>query len=395
MAYPRQPPGGLPRSLQAYAPRGFDPRAPPGRDPRLAHRGPSEEPVDVHELLKGQAFADDDPRTRSRQADCSTHFEVSRPCPSAVHGVSDQYLVLDSNVKNQSSEPRAGRYNFNFMVQGETGTLTRPQVGVKDTLDTITEVQVGAFALPLPLLIDYSLAAPGLTLAGNAAIVAATDPVTGVLSQLLHGQRVTLFLPEIGMQSISGFRHRYHFEFTAEIVGAFTDPNAHMLLTPVIDRFIFTEPIQNIHGLTLQFYGPDYPLRLPADSVFNVSLRTDGAGLLEVVAPGAGASHGLVDDFTAVLQISDRIFLEGVNSASPALNSYLNRADGHLVGAVGLAAASFRLNPDVDPDGFGIGAAIPQLAGSGPIVLRIAKHRVRVPLRLRRVVQRLTNYISP
>lgn len=370
---------------------------------------PVENP-DVRELLKGIAL-----QPRGDRDDL--HAEKSRPSPWQVSGVSDHYMILDSFAKVVSSEMHRGRLEFNFAIQNET---EKQRIGVKDVVRNVIEIEVGTFCIPAPLLQYFPAALPategGLSLALNGApnpntVVSGTDPVRGILSQLAFCDRVTLFFPELGLQSFADFKQRrHHFEFRAELEedrgaelddGEVTERGLRVKLTPVQPKFIFTAPIQDVHGLTARFFNPDEELRLPPDEIINVTLTTEAAtGLLTINAP-AGASPAI--DFTTILSPNDRIFFENVQAEFPGvapqnlndnLNAYLNRIQGHLVGTNGLAATSFRLNPDVDLT-TPYGAAVSINQRNGGIIMRIAKNRVRIPLRLRGMESRLTNYINP
>jgi hypothetical protein len=356
--------------------------------------------IDVHEVLKHEAFA-------AEAASCDDHFEKSRPCPSAVYGVSDQYAVLDSFEKVESSRIDRGELEFNFAVQG----VTRDQaIGVKDCLDTIIGVQVCSFCIPLLPFDAFDPAAilvqaPGLAelgLAANGALPSGGDSVTNPQSQTPFCGRVTLFLKEIGLQSFSDANNRrHHFEFEAEAAGA-GDEGDRILLKPLDDceYFLFTEPIQSIHGLTLCFYNPGSPLRFPPDCLYSVAARSDAAQLLE---------FAFTDPTNLInLAVGDRIFIRGFASgAYPLLDAYVTRPEGHLVGAGGFSvvppasagegtSVAFRLNPDVSTAGLSppVPANTP-IPSARAIAVCIAKNRIRVPLRFRRVVDRLTNYIAP
>ena len=135
----------------------YGPRAarPPGRAGAL----------DIHELLKAEAFDGDD----------QSHFERQRPAPAGspsgnIVGVSDQYVVLDSFLKLQTSNSAAGEFQWNFMVQGVTSETA---LGVHDRVDTVLEMQVGQIVMPPLPPLPYLGGAPppgapsGMTLLQN------------------------------------------------------------------------------------------------------------------------------------------------------------------------------------------------------------------------------------
>jgi hypothetical protein len=131
--------------------------------------------IDVHELLKREAFGDVNDL-------CDNHFEKSRPCPDAIYGISDQYMVLDSFEMVEESQPQHGMLKWNFMVQGVTGNQ---RIGVKDKMDTIIEIQIGAFNIPKLLPVPYVVnPADGLA---TSALPVLTANGTATLSAFVAG----------------------------------------------------------------------------------------------------------------------------------------------------------------------------------------------------------------
>ena len=362
---------------------------------------------DVHEILKREAFAAADPS-------CDSHFEKNRPCPTAVYGVSDQYMVLDSFEKVESdSLMENGILKFNFMVQG----VTRNQnIGVVDKIDTVIGIQVTDFCVPLlPLdvfdpddLVTLNPAFSILDLTANGALPLG-DQVSNPQSQVPFCGRITLFLQEIGLQSYSDVdNRRHHFEFQAESVdpvnGEETD-RIHLKPLKHNDFFLFTNPIQDIHGLTLNFFNPQTPIRFPPDCLYGVTASSDASQLL---------TFSYTDMSNLVnLDVGDRIFIRGFQAQDASgkpyvtLNDYIARPQGHIVGLNGFnktlpssstsgTQITFRLNPDVSLLGL-----TPPIAANTPVVSKtritvcIAKNRIRIPMRFRRIVEGLTNYITP
>src|SRR5205814_1583050 len=96
------------------------------------------------------------------------------------------------------------------------------------------------------------------------------------------------------------------------------------------DTYTFTDPLKDIHGITLRFRNPDAPLAFLPDTLYNVSFASAGG------APGpyivaTEANHGLA--------VGDRIFIEKFASGSSVLDRYINRSEGHVVaGDPGLPA---------------------------------------------------------
>ena len=397
---PYPPPGPgyyATRAYEAHAP------TPPGRD------------LDVHELLKREAFA-------SESAACDDHFEKNRPCPESVHGISDQYIVFDTFSKLRESQVERGEFRWNFMVQGVTGDQV---LGVRDRIDTVIAIQVGAFALPILPEVPYVLAPPPVVtpsgtnqlvlIHNNTNLAVPLSPllltaqyplqlpaqipwVDNPYTQLPSGGRLTIQLREAGLQSYSdrnGARH--HFEFgVAYPAGANEGANPNMLMAAPLrggqwDTFLFTDPLKDVHGLTLVFRNPDVPIRFLPDCLYEVAAVSDGAA-----APGPflrfdAPAHGLL--------VGDRVFIEGFQSGVSALDTYVNRPEGQVIsgdpslpplGPAAPLADSFWLDPAVSL--IDLTAPPPNLPQI--VTVCIAKRRMRIPMRLRRVVQRLTNYVQ-
>jgi hypothetical protein len=396
------------RLARAAPPRSFPPagtrRADVGRN------------IDIHETLKNEAFASEGPG-------CNSHFEKSRPCPTAPWGISDQYMILDSFHKVQSSAVDRGEYKWNFMVQGVTGDEV---IGVHDKLDNIIEIQMSEFVLPIIPEVPYVLrAAPPVTPTGtnqlvliqnnnnavapnNPRLLAAQYPasipsqavwVNNPYTQLPYGARLTVQFAEAGLQSYSdanGARH--HWEFAVGY-GATTVGNPNMLLAAPFggrrwDAFIFTEPLQDVLGMTLVFRGPDSRVRFQQDCLYDVTVASDGA-----VAPGpflafTAADHGLL--------VGDRIFVSGFRSGVSALDAYVNRTEGHVASGDPALPALAPSTPIPTPNTFWLDPAPSIIDMTAPppvlpqtVTVCIAKRRLRIAIKLRRIVQRLTNYMTP
>jgi hypothetical protein len=84
-----------------------------------------------------------------------------------------------------------------------------------------------------------------------------------------------------------------------------------------------------------------------------------------------------------------------------ALDSYVNRADGHVASADPALPPLAPGSPIPTPDAFWLDPAVSLIDFAPPpalpqiVTVRIAKRRLRIPIRLRRIVDRLTNYVAP
>lgn len=335
---------------------------------------PVEEPdIDVKEALKGQAL-------QSQSLACASWGEKNRACPEGPFGISDQYVLLDSYRRTESSNLARGELHFDFAVQGRTGNQ---QIGTNDTVDTVIEMEVGPFYFPLLPEFSYVTNNPQ-TNNGLPRLVAnpAAPPVgtlTGSLTQLPDGGRIVLFFKELESQSISiGGQRQYHFEFQASLAPT----NDRLLLTPLFrrEKFIFTDPINDIHGLTACFYGRDQPVEIPTDTLYNLTPTT---------SPAPPMLHLGVNGQTHNLNANDRVYVSGLSTADAVINDYVNRREGLVVGA-GTTADFVRFNPDIDATPLGTSPF-----ATGPTNMFIPKNRIAIPIRFRRVVARTTNYIDP
>jgi hypothetical protein len=384
---------------------------------RRAERGVG---LDIHEILKREAFA-------SREPACDDHFEKNRPCPTSVYGVSDQYIILDSFSKLRASAVERGEFRWNFMVQGVTGDEV---IGVKDKLDTVIEIQMGAFCVPnfpevpyvlqsvpatiIPgstnaLVLQQNNAAPlAPTLVPNAApygqypaaalttgSTTVTPWINNPYTQLPYCNRMTIQLREAGMQSYSdrnGARH--HYEFTVGYLNFIGANPTHLQAMPLNgtrwDTFTFTDPLKDVHGLTLVFRNPDNPIAFQPDCLYDVELTIDGLNNLSVVAPGHDLSAG------------DRVHIEAYASGNRELDTYINRPSGHVVNGIPgaplapgvlIPSSVFYLDPNVNLAA--LTAPVVPVGFSARATVCIAKRRLRIPIRVRGVVPRLTNYIAP
>jgi len=390
--------------------------APPrGRQQRVRR-----EEIDVHELLKQEALNSPGPGVRG----CERKYGH---CKEKQYGISDQYIVLDSFTKVRKSNISRGEYQWNFMVQGETDYNN---LGVRDVIDNVIEIQIGTFTIPILPDVAYELkASPGAptgldqlvlihnnttaasgapTLVPNAAPYGQYPPHTVLTggataspwvhnpyTQLAHNGNFTIQLREAGLQSYSDRNGRHHFEYTVSHPSD-TNPNT-LLATPISgsmwDTFTFSTPLSSVHGLTLIFRNPDNPIKFEPDCVYDVTIDTDGA-----IEPGpylrinVGADHNLA--------AGDRVYVTRFASGNAKLDAYMNRLDGHVIG--GDPAAPLAPGVIVDGDYVWLDPAVSiiDLTVTVPTLpqivnLFIAKRRIRIPFRFRRLLPKLTNHISP
>ena len=390
--------------------------------------------LDIHELLKREAF-DDSPLVRTSVA------QKKHPSQrDVIYGVSDQYIILDTAVKMRDSAVDRGEFRWNIMVQGVTGDEV---LGVKDKIDNVIEIQIGSFNIPHLPEVPYILAPPPLSSTGTDQLILISNnnntvapysptlvpnlggptqpgqyptpqlvpttaiPAPSVVIPWIHNpytqvpffDRFTVQIREAGLQSYSdrnGARH--HYEFSISSPPTYLGMNPNMLLARPQsgnqwDTFIFTDPLNDIHGITLVFRNPDIPIRFLPDCLYDVSIEVDSA-----LAPGPficihAPNHNL--------NMGDRIFITGFKSGNTKLDAFVNRLEG-LVAAgspsavvlppgAPIAGTYFWTDPAISIMDLTI--QVPVLPQSATVC--IAKRRMRIPMRLRRVIDRHTNYIAP
>lgn len=327
----------------------------PRLEPRAGRYDFQDQTLDDFRRAVGREFADTHPHGHLRHD------------PHTV-GTNYETVVLDTYLAS-SAEPASGRFGFDF------GVGTTSSISVHFPIERVFMLEVSPFSIPLPAPSALLPAdANGLTFAVNTSDpTVGTNALTNPLTQLPADGRVVLNFTNINQGSYGYGARRHHFEFTTTISGD------RLLLTPVRCRCIFTEPISEITSLNFELRNPDAPLVLPTDKVSGITIATVGD---TVVLSGSIGS---------LLSAGDRIHFTGAATSNGHLNNALNRSEGHLVGAAGLTTTSFRLNPDIKVTGAGDA----DFASSTVVVLRIAKNRVRVPLQIRGITDRHTNYIMP
>jgi len=388
-----------------------------------ARAGSRRENLDIHEMMKAEALA-------GPEENCNPHFEKNRPGPEDIYGISDQYIVLDSFQKLDSTT-ETGVLQWNFMVQGVTGDQV---MGVRDRIENVIQVQMGMFSMPMLPEVPYTTAAAPVTIpsgrnqliltrnnASPGGAAPRLDPLqypswalTGAnttvapwvhnpYTQTPYYGHFTIEMREAGNQAYSDRNNvRHHFDYVLSSKGPGHNPNmlqAKPLCGDSWDTFTFTDPLKDIHGLTLVFRGPDSPIQLPPDTLTGVTFDAVGAAPNNYLAVTA-IGHGLA--------MGDRIFIERFSSGNAVLDAYMNRAGGHVVAGNPAAPAlapgtllSAAPAPGPYPDTFwldpavGIADLTPAPILPAMATVRIAKRRIRIPIRLRRVIPRLTQYISP
>lgn len=324
-----------------------------------------------------------------------THFEMNRPNPLGLHGASDQYIILDSYEKTSQSNTKLGEYRWNLMIQGSTGNQ---MIGIRDSLDTVIEIHVGEFTIPVPppgeyiVNYDQSVGYPPLLFPNSVMSIHAPDEDTlrakttggpsildDGIPQLTSCDVITMEIPEVGLQAISDSSGRHHhFELHTS---AMCVPS-RLRVTPLrrFEIYIFTKPIKELNSISVIFRNPDNRIAFPEDRYENIQAKVGLGDLLTFVIPGNNLAPG------------DVVVISGFECADQNINRWINNTTGHYVGVGGFVSGSeFQLDPTVSTITLGIpvGNFIPL---GNCTTLFIPKNRIRIPMRIRRVIDDATQY---
>lgn len=325
-------------------------------------------------------------------------------------GISDQYIVLDSFMKQRDSNTEGGEFKWTFAIQGQT----RDQmIGVTDKLNDIIEIEISEFYLTVPDDIKYEVStelpapitgidkltllsprndfsAPALSADLYPNLEVTTPWIHNPYSQTPFSGRFTIQIKEFGRQAYSDINGAYHhFEFITSYPKSYKAAPNMLLAEPTTKKFIFTEPIRNIESMTLVFRDPDNVIKFANDVIYDAQIQSVDIATSPVYPPNGryaqiyAPKHGLLP--------GDRIFISGAKTASQSLNKHLNRPEGHVITDI-LATDPvnyFMLDPlvhlqDLPPD----------MVISSYLTINVAKRRIRIPIRARRVLSYLTNHIT-
>jgi hypothetical protein len=364
-------------------------------------------------------------QTDTKRGRPSTDNQLSQNHQTDEVGVYDKYITLDTFYKTPNSNYERGEFQWDL----EAVTKEQPQLTL-DTIENVIEIQIGSFHIPILPEVKYELISPPsaitrpdtLTLVHNNANGSSGPPLL-ISNSGFHGQYpygltspsttfvypwvnnpysqnpssglFTIYIQETGHQSYRGANGFHHnFEFVSEFG---TSHNA-LLASPLSgsewNKFTLSTPIRDVRHLTLIFRNPDQTMKFLPDCYNNVLISTDtsvaaGGPFIQIHIPG----HQLM--------MGDRIIISKFNSTNRALDTYINRVEGHVVaGDPGLPPLTPR-DPIVgdyiwtDPaiGVYNLVTPLPVLPKSANVY--IVKRRMRIPIRLRQIVNRRTNYIQP
>ena len=344
-------------------------------------------------------------------------------------GISDHYMILDSYQKLEDSHPERGEYKFHFNPRGATKDQA---IGIRDDITRIIEMTVSKFTIPLTkndifratdIANDASFST--LDLVNNYSTYAAPNSshVEDRTQQYAY-QRITMYMRDISAQSyIDNEDSRHHFEFEPTAIGHVTG-SGHgnkLLLTPIDDNYVFTDPINHVHGTVVNFFNPDYPLKMPPDVIYGVTLHS-----VEEITNTYNVIQFRFTEPTGQLEllVGDRVFFKGFESyynsvvgltttkvtQNHVLNRYINRPEGHRLGdnpVLGTTGSitvvnnlyTLYLDPAIKTTGLTgtDGSTEPangeEIQSKTRVSMYIAKNRIRIPIRFRTLTKKYTNGI--
>ena len=345
-------------------------------------------------------------------------------------GISDHYMILDSYQKLEDSHPDRGEYKFHFNPRGATKDQA---IGIRDDITRIIEMTVSKFTIPLTSLvsfdtnvidaIDPSLSVLNLT--QNTAVPTADISIMTDRAQQYAHRRITMYMRDISAQSFidnEDAHHHFEFETTGHGHGSSTIPghtnSNSILLTPIDDNYVFTDPINHVHGMVVNFFNPDYALKMPPDVIYGVSfyaMDTTSFSSTNIIEIRFNEPTGQL-----TLLVGDRIFFKGFENyydekitQNHTLNRYINRPEGHIIGLDPISTSTvggivlstnntykLYLNPIIQTislDGpTGSGSTYSdgdEIKSKTRVNMYIAKNRIRIPIRFRTLTKKYTNGI--
>lgn len=279
-------------------------------------------------------------------------------------------ICLDSFNKVESSNISRGEFKFNFNIQMSSSDQA---IGVLDAINNVRSISLQQFAMPIIPDVPYN----GIDISEDASYVDISDtsgtilfvknnttsvimtptgtleplnvyndavsdppvgqyPITSLIAggtsaaspwltnpytQTPFGNSITILLREMQAQSYIGSNNtRFHFDFFLtpyDILG--NNPNMLQAVPRNFgksDTFTFTDVIQSVHGLTIQFMNPDIPISFDQD-VLTCQILIDST----VHTSGPPACAGNYIAFKCQnhnLRAGDRIYIDNL-TIIPAL----------------------------------------------------------------------------
>lgn len=308
-----------------------------------------------------------------------------------------------------------------------TGTGLGPPPPPVVTETTTNPIEYGQY--PNSLLLDITYPSPPAPAGTNPLVQQSTLPwLNNPYTQLPNG-RFTIQVREVGLQSISDVNgNRHNFEYDVEYRTDIGKSAATYQAKPLkeMSTYIFTQPITSLQGISLVFRNPDIPIVFEPDVYRNVAFQIND-GFINFIIP----NHNF--------RVGDRIYIQDFVPwpGSGNLNEIMNRPEGFVVanydnnvlpppfvpaisnplshGSLLQLPNRFTTDPAINTTILAvpaIPATIPNPIPPPPVTIPptpynptvpyvavvsifVEKRRMRIPIRFRSVVPKITNRIVP
>lgn len=300
--------------------------------------------------------------------------------PSATGAYTYHHILLDSFARSEAeSDMATGVLSFP-LSRGRPVTPASRFIEIITDIENVAEIQIGTFYWP---------GAPALTLTTSGAATATVPrldvPDVGVVSvpsaaelRQVYGGVVAIGIAEAASfgAAIGRGSGRSHFEL--QVLSGET-------ATPVtgMDTIRIFPPTLPLSAITLRMFGPERPLSLSQDR-FPLTAEVIGGSnvadpdkpVVRFVTPSA---HGLV--------AGDQVVVTGFACADAAINAWVNRTWGLVVGYVA-STTKFMTNSEIRCDGLGI-VALDPIPLTSSATLYIIKNRIRIPISIKSLPSRV------
>lgn len=279
-------------------------------------------------------------------------------------GISDQYIVLDTLKKNMNSNPSKGIFSFDLSYRVPP---SNNHVRSSDSLSDLIEIEIFAFYIEKPKPIPF-ITTPEQTNT-HPKLVSTSTPTADALKS--YSDVFMLEIKELKPNAVADYDQRWHtFMLTPTIT-----PSDNFFLMPLNGIYQFTDITEHLSTITIQFYSDNNYISFYDDIYYNVLPIKTNIGTDNYITFNI-PNHSL--------DTHDRIHIYGLSTNDNIITMYLLRNEGHLVNI--MDTNTIRLDPDVD---------ITNVVNISRCNISVDKRRIRIPLRFRKVMRRITNFKSP
>lgn len=265
-------------------------------------------------------------------------------------GIEDHYFLLDSYYKTDDSVPSAGLYIYDLSLLNNVKVVYN-----------VIEAEINDFTVPIIPKLAYQ---PDPFIARRLYV----DIETIRAQQHIHG-------------ALNSTLRESHFDLSME-----TDSDAPGRMKCTRDhhtKYVFVIPIISLQKIYIRFKIPDR----------YVPFQNDTFGASPVASPGPSpANRQIATDTPHGLTGTANIYVVGFESTNNDLNNFMNNPAGHIVDVINATVLQFTLAPTVVEM---LGTAISLTGGIVRMTVRIAERRIAFTLRLRSIIPKTTNFVSP